>query len=165
MGDGHAIQLVLQRVRQILIGRMHVGELRVAQGPAVAHRDAYAVKHVAERNGAAVGHVCVPILARIAQAHRLAVLHDVRQDHYLWQAGFEVHVRDIQFQRPEVPRERLQAMRVKRLLWKADHAVRTQRRLDGAVVLHRQGLGQVDIQNADTQGTSACNDLHDVSCL
>src|SRR5258706_542338 len=66
---------------------MHAAKLCVAERLAAAARDLDAVEHVGERDGAAVGHVGVPVLPGVGEADRPAVLDDVGEDHDLRDAG------------------------------------------------------------------------------
>jgi hypothetical protein len=61
----HAVQLLLHRLGQVVVGGVHVAELGVAQRLAVALRDPDAVEHVGEGDLPAVGHVGVPVLPRV----------------------------------------------------------------------------------------------------
>ena len=72
---------------EVFVGRVHVGELRGAERLAVATRHLDRVEHVREADGRVVGHVGVPVLARVGETDRLAVLDDVREIADLRHAG------------------------------------------------------------------------------
>ena len=65
MRRGAAVELVLQRLRQVVVGGVHVAELRLAERLAVAQRHVLRMQDVGQRNVVAVRHVGVPALAGI----------------------------------------------------------------------------------------------------
>ena len=108
--------------RQILVGGMHVAELRVAQRPAVAHRHLDGVEHVGERHVLAVGHVRVPALSGIAEPDRLAVPGHVGQHHDFRKIRLVELIGDIDFEVAEHAAEAGERVRLQALLGKAQHA-------------------------------------------
>src|SRR5258706_16011415 len=94
---------------------MHAAKLCGAERLAAAARDLDAIEHVGERDGAAVGHVGVPVLPGVGEADRLAVLDDVGEDHDLRDAGLLERVGDVDLELAELRAEVAQ-LRSRKLL-------------------------------------------------
>ena len=135
---GAAFQPVLQRVGQVLVGGMHVAELRLAERLAVAHRHMPRVQDVGERDVVAVRHVGVPALAGIVGADLLSVLLHVGQDHHLGMVRLVVGVGDVDLEFAEAAAEGGELIGVQCLAREAQHAVFAQRAQDRAEVAVRQ---------------------------
>ena len=123
MSRGAAFQPVLQRVGQIVVGRVHVAELRLAERLAVARRHMLCVQDVGERDVAAVRHVGVPALAGIVGANLLPIALHVGQDHHLGMARLVIGIGDVDLQLAEAAAEGCELIRVQRLAREAQHAV------------------------------------------
>ena len=101
----------------------------------------------------------MPVLAGVARADRAAVLDDVRQDHDLGVARLLKGAGDIDLERSERRRKRLELRRVERLGWKAQHAVLSERLQDDAEFRSVERLREVDPGNGRPERLACRHDL------
>jgi hypothetical protein len=124
---------------------MHVGELGAAQGLAGPARHRDGIEHVGESDGAAVGHVGVPVLAGVGEAERPAVAGDVGEDHHLRMlVVLERGADDVDLELAEAAAEGLERGGVEPLAWEAQDAVAAERAENDAEVPLAQRLRQVE---------------------
>jgi hypothetical protein len=120
---GAAFQPVLERIGQIVVGGVHIAELRLAERLAVSVRHVPCVQDVGKRNLVAIRHIGVPALAGVVGADLLSVPLDIGQDHHLWMVRLVVGVGDIDLQLAETTAEGCKLVVVQGLAWKAQNAI------------------------------------------
>jgi hypothetical protein len=101
----------------------------------------------------------VPVLARVGEADRLAVLLDVGEDHHLRVRRVLILARDIDLELAEAAREVLQRCGFELLPRNADHAMTPERAEDHAEVARIQRLRQVGAEHLRAEHFSRGNDL------
>jgi hypothetical protein len=158
MQHRHALEPPPQRLRQLVIGGVHAGELGGAERLAVPPRNADAVEHVGEGDLAAVGHVGVPVLAGIGEAEGLAVLDDVGERHHLGMRRVLEGVRDVDLERAEAAGKRLERGGIEMLAGEAQDAVAAERRQQHAEFRIAERLRQVHAVDGGAEDPPAGRD-------
>ena len=134
---GAAFQPVLQRVRQVVVGGVHVAELRLAERLAVAMRHAMACRTLASAMSCVYDmSVCQPWPASFRPTGFPSLRH-VRQDHHFGEVRLVEQVGDVDLQLAEATAEGGEGGDVERLVREAQHAMRAERAQDGAEIAVR----------------------------
>src|SRR5206468_6025226 len=102
----------------------------------------------------------VPVLAGVAGADRPAVFDDVGEDHDLGMARLLIGAGDVDLERAEPRRKRLQLRRIELLRRKAQHAVTPERFQYSVELASGQRLRQIDALNRGAEDFAGRNDFH-----
>ncbi len=138
-----------------LVGGLGVREHRGAEHLTVSPRHLDRVQHVQEPDRLVVGHVGVPVLARVGDADRLAILDDVRKIADLRHAGLVMAAGERGLDLAEAPREVSELDGLELLTGKAQHAVTAERFQNRRKVRVAQGFREIHPPDRRTQDLPA----------
>ena len=143
VGGRRAREPRLQLRRQVLVRGLGVHEHRGAERLTVPTRHLDRVEHVQEADRLVVGHVGVPVLTRVGDPDRLAVLDDVREVADFRHAGLVVPARERCLDLSEAPGEVTELDGLELLAGKAQHTVTAEGFQNRPEVRVAQGFGKI----------------------